>query len=169
MTSVGGGKPFGFGAVTIDVEPVLVQTARARYLGEAPQAPGLAEAVRSFRDQVPPPVSATWQALSHALTFGFVSDGLVWYPPGADGAKGTKEFDKSFEFFPRTVGLELKDKIRELVELPDAAASPEAQVLDSRAGERRKEQGRREQGRREQGAREQGAREQGRGRRDRRE
>jgi len=154
VTSVGGGKPFGFGAVTIDVEPVLVQTAQARYLGEAAKAPGKAEAVRAFRDQVPQPVSATWQALSHALTFGFVSDDLVWYPPGPDGEKGSAEFDKSFEFFPRTVGLELKDKIRELVELPDAAASPDAQVLDSRAGERRKEQG---------------GKEQGRGRRDRRE
>ena len=40
VTSVGGGKPFGFGAVSIDVEPVLVQTARARYLGEAAQVIG---------------------------------------------------------------------------------------------------------------------------------
>ena len=86
-------------------------------------------------------MSATWQALRHALTFGFVSDDLVWYPPGPDGAKGSEDFDKSFEFFPSTVGLELKDKIRDLVELPDAAASPGAQVLDSRAGERRKEPG----------------------------
>ena len=88
-------------------------------------------AVEAFRGQVPQPVSATWQALRHALTFGFVSDELVWYPPGPDGAKGSEEFDKSFEFFPRTAGLELKDKIRELVVLPDAAASPGAQVLDS--------------------------------------
>ena len=141
VTSVGGGKPFGFGAVTIDVERVLVQTARARYLGEAAHVADEAEAVRAFRDDVPQSVSATWQALRHALTFGFVSDDLVWYPPGPDGAKGSEDFDKSFEFFPRTVGLELKDKIRDLVELPDAAASPSAQVLDSRAGERRKEPG----------------------------
>ena len=70
-----------------------------------------------------------------------MSDELVWYPPGLEGAKGSEDFDKSFEFFPRTAGLELKDKVRELVELPDAAGLPEAQVLDSRAGERRKEQG----------------------------
>lgn len=154
VTSVGGGKPFGFGAVSIDVEPVLVQSAQARYLGKVMQAPGMAEAMRAFRDKVPQPVSATWQALSHALTFGFVSDELVWYPPGPDGAKGSEEFDKSFEFFPHTAGLELKESIRDLVALPDAAAPPGAQVLDSRAGERRKEQA---------------AREQGRGRRDRRE
>jgi RAMP superfamily len=154
VTSVGGGKPFGFGAVTIDVEPLSLRTAQARYLGEATEPPGVPDAVSTFRSRVPQPVSATWQALRHALTFGFVSDDLVWYPPGPDGAKGSEDFDKSFEFFPRTVGLELKDKIRDLVELPDAAAPPGAQVLDSRAGERRKEQE---------------AREQGRGRRDRRE
>jgi hypothetical protein len=94
---------------------------------------------------VPPPVPAGWQALQHALTFGFVPDELVWYPPGPDEAKGSEDYDKSFEFFPRTTGLELKDKVRELVELPDAAAPPDAQVLDSRAGERRKEQQSREQ------------------------
>jgi hypothetical protein len=154
VTSVGGGKPFGFGAVTVDVEPLSVQTAQARYLGVAAEAPGVADAVGVFRSRVPQPVSATWQALRHALTFGFVSDDLVWYPPGPDGAKGSEDFDKSFEFFPRTAGLELKDKVRDLVELPDAAAPPGAQVLDSRAGERRKEPG---------------AGEQGRGRRDRRE
>jgi CRISPR-associated protein (TIGR03986 family) len=154
VTSVGGGKPFGFGAVTVDVEPLSVQTARARYLGGAAAVPGVAAAVGVFRSRVPQPVSATWQALRHALTFGFVSDDLVWYPPGPDGAKGSEDFDKGFEFFPRTAGLELKDKVRDLVELPDAAAPPGAQVLDSRAGERRKEQG---------------AGEQGRGRRDRRE
>jgi hypothetical protein len=161
VSSVGGGKPFGFGAVTVDVEPVLVQTARVRYLGEAGPVPDQAEAVRAFREGVPPPVSAGWQALEHALTFGFVSDELVWYPPGLEGAKGSEDFDKSFEFFPRTAGLELKDKVRELVELPDAAAPPEAQVLDSRAGERRKEPG--------EGSREQrGAGDRGRGgRRDR--
>ncbi len=34
VTSIGGGKPFGFGSVTIDVKPVLLQTANQRYLGE---------------------------------------------------------------------------------------------------------------------------------------
>jgi CRISPR-associated protein (TIGR03986 family) len=145
VSSVGGGKPFGFGSVTVDVEPMLVQTARARYLGETETVPDPAEAVQAFRAEVPPPVSAGWQALQHALTFGFVSDELVWYPPSQDGAKGSEDYDKSFEFFPRTAGLELKDKVRELVELPDAAASRDAQVLDSRAGERRKEQAPRDQ------------------------
>ena len=161
VSSVGGGKPFGFGAVTVDVEPVLVQTARVRYLGEAGPVPDRAEAVQAFRTEVPSPVSAGWQALQHALTFGFVSDELVWYPPGPDEAKGSEDYDKSFEFFPRTAGLELKDKVRELVELPDAAAPRDAQVLGSRAGERRKEQESREQ----QGSGDRGRR----GRRDRSE
>ena len=52
------------------------------------------------------------------------SDDLVWYPPGPDGAKGDADFDHSFEFFARTSGLEFKDKVRDLVELPDAGGSP---------------------------------------------
>jgi hypothetical protein len=33
VISVGGGKPLGFGSVSIDIEPMLVQTAQVRYLG----------------------------------------------------------------------------------------------------------------------------------------
>lgn len=46
VTSVGGGKPFGFGSVNIDVEPELVQTARMRYLGEEGSVPSPEDAVR---------------------------------------------------------------------------------------------------------------------------
>lgn len=161
VISVGGGKPFGFGAVTIDVEPVLVQDAAARYLGERTSADSYwpVDAVRAFRAAVPPPVEATWPALRHALAFGFIADDLVWYPPGPGETKGSEDFDKSFEFFPRTVGLELKNEVRDLVTLPDAAKWSGDQVLDSRAGPRPKEPGSREPGNRAQN---------GRGRRNRR-
>ena len=49
MTGVGGGKPFGFGSVSIDVRPVTVQTAAMRYLGEAGEVPD----VRRGGDRVP--------------------------------------------------------------------------------------------------------------------
>lgn len=162
VISVGGGKPFGFGAVTIDVEPVLVQDAAARYLGERTSADSYwpVDAVRAFRAAVPPPVEATWPALRHALAFGFIADDLVWYPPGPGETKGSEDFDKSFEFFPRTVGLELKNEVRDLVTLPDAAKWSGDQVLDSRAGPRPKEPESREPGTRAQN---------GRGRRDRRD
>jgi CRISPR-associated protein (TIGR03986 family) len=154
--NLGGGKPFGFGAVTIDVEPELVQTARARYLGEdagqpgttEPESvqtartrhlgedaeqPGMTDAILAFRAKVPDDVRQTWRALEHALTFGFVADELVWYPPGGpEGtAKGAEEFDWSFEFFARTAGIELRDEKRQLVSLPEADGPPAAQVLDS--------------------------------------
>ncbi len=139
VTSVGGGKPFGFGAVSIDVTPELVQTARGRYLGRGEEAeedvPSATEAVGEFSARVPRPVSATWPALRNALTFGFIADDLVWYPPGS-GAKGDATFDRSFEFFSRTTGLTLAKKVRDLVPLPAADGPARSQVLDSAAGER---------------------------------
>jgi CRISPR-associated protein (TIGR03986 family) len=144
VSSLGGGKPFGFGAVTIDVEPEKVQTAAVRYLGENGQQPDQAEAVRAFDARVPEPVRRTWDALRHVLSFGFVPDGLVWYPPGtAPGAvKGDENFDKSFEFFGITTGIELKGEKRQLVALPDAADPAGAQVLDSRGDIQRQGRGR---------------------------
>lgn len=135
VTGVGGGKPFGFGSVSIDVRPVTVQTAAMRYLGAAGEIPDVTDAVTEFRAQGTRRAAATWPALRHALTLGFVSDDLVWYPPG-QGVKGNPEFDRSFEFFSRTTGLTLSKKVRDLVVLPDAAQPTAEQELDSAAGER---------------------------------
>src|SRR6185312_8619461 len=53
VTSVGGGKPFGFGSVIIDVKRVSLQTAAQRYLGEpGPEPPSEAEAVDAFLNAV---------------------------------------------------------------------------------------------------------------------
>ena len=138
VVSVGGGKPFGFGSVLIGAEPVRVQDARQRYLGESPQeqAPAPEEAVRAFRDAASPEVRATWQALRHALTFGFVADEDVWYPPG-DGQRGSEGYDKSFEFFALTNGLKLSEENRPLLRLPDAASGGTDQRMNSPAGQRR--------------------------------
>ncbi len=136
VTSVGGGKPFGFGAVSIDVEAERVHTAGGRYLARAQDVPAIPGAVQAFRAGVPHPVSATWAALRNALTFGFIADDLVWYPPGTKGAKGEADFDRSFEFFARTTGLALSQKVRDLVVLPPADGSAQSQRLDSAAGER---------------------------------
>jgi len=142
VTSVGGGKPFGFGAVTIDVKRVQVETASQRYLGDThPAVPDDAEAVKAFREKVPGQARGYWNALRNAITFGFVDDAMVWYPPGG-GDRGSEDYDKSFEFFAHTTGLRLSDGYRDLVVLPDAALPKDKQVLDSAAGEHR--QGRRE-------------------------
>ena len=84
---------------------------------------------------MPHAVTATWASLRNALALGFVPDGQVWYPPGTKGAKGDADFDRSFEFFSRTTGLRLREKVRDLVSLPPADAPAAGQVLDSRAGE----------------------------------
>ena len=135
VTSVGGGKPFGFGAVNIDVAVEWVQTAAFRYLGRGEPAPSIPEAMSAFRTSVPRQVTATWEALRHVLEFGFIPDSLVWYPPGP-GVKGDPDFDHSFEFFSRTTGLAFREKVHELTLLPLASVSSEGQVLDSTAGER---------------------------------
>jgi CRISPR/Cas system CSM-associated protein Csm3 (group 7 of RAMP superfamily) len=139
VTSVGGGKPFGFGSVLIDVKPLQVQTAAERYLGESElvqQPPTVSEALTTFRAAVPPNVSKTWTALQHALEFKFIDDAKVWYPPGT-GRPGDESYDRSYEFFSHTTGLELSDKIRKLTNLPDAAGPAAGQELNSADGEER--------------------------------
>lgn len=137
VLSVGGGRPFGFGSVRIDVEPVLVQAAGERYLGEsAAEPPTPQEAVRAFRDAVRADISANWQALRHALTFGFVADKDVWYPPGG-GVRGDEDYDKSFEFFGVTNGLRLSQETRPMLSLPDPEAGSEQQILRSPPGQQR--------------------------------
>ncbi len=148
VTSVGGGKPFGFGSVTIDVERDSLQTAAQRYLGEpGPQPPGDAEAVEAFLDAAPEAARVSWPALRHALEFGFIDDAKVWYPPGS-GNRGEADYDKSFEFFSHTTGLRMQgDRYRDLVVLPDAAESAARQELDSASGEHggpRQQQGQRD-------------------------
>jgi CRISPR-associated protein (TIGR03986 family) len=128
VTSVGGAKPFGFGAVRIDVEPESVQTAGTRYLGEEGAATSPAEAVREFAEGVPVTVRRNWVSLRHALTSGYVADDLVWYP-AVKGEKGSKAFDESFEFFAETNGVKLKNRDKKLVELPRADQDPGDQVI----------------------------------------
>lgn len=135
VTSVGGARPFGFGAVYIDIEEdpgPLAQTARMRYLGEDGDTVSAAEAVRAFHQEVATQayrgVYRSWASLRHALTFGYVSDDLVWYP-AVKGQKGEKAFDESFEFFAETNGVKLKNRDKKLVELPKASGSPGDQVI----------------------------------------
>jgi CRISPR/Cas system CSM-associated protein Csm3 (group 7 of RAMP superfamily) len=143
VTSVGGGKPFGFGSVEITVKPAVVQTAAQRYLAQDAAAPGAGEAMRAFRAAVPDRARAGWPALRHAIEFGFIDDSKVWYPPGA-GERGSQDYDKSFEFFARTNGVRLSDGYRDLVVLPDASLPAAKQEVDSTAGEHREHREHRE-------------------------
>lgn len=128
VTSIGGAKPFGFGAVNVEVDAESMQTAGMRYLGQDGTVTPPEGALSEFASEVPDTVRRSWPRLRHALTFGYVSDDLVWYP-AAKGEKGSKEFDESFEFFAETTGAKLDNRDKPLVQLPDAAGSPEEQVI----------------------------------------
>ena len=133
VTSVGGGKPFGFGSVQVEVTEDTVQTARGRYLGDdADATPTRKEAVRAFLTAAPHEARQNWTALRHALAFGFVDDADVWYPAG-DGRRGDEDYDKSFEFFARTNGLKFSEGRPEqpLVPLPDASEGKRKQKLST--------------------------------------
>jgi CRISPR-associated protein (TIGR03986 family) len=139
VLSVGGGKPFGFGSVEIDVDPASVQGTKERYLGESDDTriPEPDEAVRAFREAVPDDARTnSWRALRHALAFGFVNDEDVWYPTGG-GRRGDEDYDKSFEFFALTNGLRYGENHddHDLVPLPDAAKGRAAQKITSPAGQ----------------------------------
>ncbi len=95
--------------------------------------------MKAFRVKVPDQDRGQWKALRNAVTFGFVDDAKVWYPPGG-ADRGSEDYDKSFEFFAHTTGLRLADGYRDLVVLPDAALPADKQVLDSAAGEHRQRQ-----------------------------
>lgn len=129
VASVGGGKPFGFGAVNVKVTPELVQSGASRYFGEPVDGPSVAAAVEEFRDEAPPAAFAQWKRVRRVLTYGYVPDDLVWYP-AFQGSKGDEDYDKSFEYFARHNGLSQEDGTdHPLGELPDALLPPADQVI----------------------------------------
>ncbi len=125
VTSLGGGKPFGFGAVTVDVRLVRLDSAGSRYLGQQPPPREIADLVKDFVDTAD---HTGWPALRAALTFGRVPNDSVWYPPGP-GEPGDESFDRGFEFWQRSAGSTMSREIRPLVELPPVTAP--TQQLDS--------------------------------------
>jgi hypothetical protein len=151
VTSVGGGKPFGFGAVTMDVRLERVETAASRYLGADEPVPTLEGCVSAFRgagpavevaevgaDGVSEPrrdpgtvteVALTaWPSIRNVLTLDYVDDAQVWYPPG-EGARGTAEYDRGFDFWKRSTGITVEGEERALVCLPSPAQPAAEQVL----------------------------------------
>jgi hypothetical protein len=124
VTSVGGGKPFGFGAVCVDVRIERLEGAGSRYLGQPPVRHDIAALVAGFGAGVDP---QTMSELAAVLTLGAVSDDLVWYPPGS-GVKGSESFDQGFDFWQRSAGVVMSREVRPLVSLP---APNKPQVLRS--------------------------------------
>ncbi len=151
VTSIGGGKPFGFGAVTMQVRLDRVDSAATRYVGADEPVPTLEGCVAAFRgaDEAAPvtevgpegptaphrdpgtvtaAAAAAWPAVRNVLTLDYVDDAQVWYPPG-EGTRGSAEYDRGFDFWKRSAGIVVEGEERALVGLPSPAAPPGEQVL----------------------------------------
>ena len=93
VTSLGGGKPFGWGAVTTDITDLHLSTARGRYVDEEDvNRPGVTDLVQAFRQNCGPAGWAddgSWESLHAVLQFGRFGDGVVWYPPGETQYSGS--------------------------------------------------------------------------------
>ncbi len=118
--TVGGGRPFGFGACTAEVELAVSQTAAQRWAkGEGGQLT-LEAAVEAFKASQPV-AESTWSALAKACTFDAVAGERVWYPPGASWEHvGSQRFDEGYTFWRTSIGID-QNPPKPLVQLPDVA------------------------------------------------
>lgn len=126
-SSLGGGKPFGWGAVRADLSDLEIWRGADRYLGRGPAELTVDQAVAAFRDSVKPAAAeerwaddSAWSAIRAALTLGRFGDAEVWYPPG--NAQTEDQADKVFEFWAGSSGQEHGGP---LGRLPHADALPD--------------------------------------------
>lgn len=135
---LGGGKPFGFGALETTVQLDRLESAGSRYGAEDAPRHTVQDAVAAFVADVPPALhERVWPALSAVLTLDHVQPRRVWYPPGTswaghrpDDPNAIKSFDDGFEFWKNTRGERLRQaRSRPLLPLPDPAAGDAAQQL----------------------------------------
>lgn len=123
VTSIGGGRPFGWGAVSPRVSELTIESALERYLGhnDSP-APTVEDCVNSYRVAATEAAAAEgWPSVQRILTLNppGVSDGDVWYPPSRQaGARGSAEYDQGFDFWQGTSGWRLTKSDRPLQSLP---------------------------------------------------
>lgn len=105
VASVGGGKPFGFGAATTHVQVTSAQNAKSRYLGATSRSVSIDEAVLAFRGAVAHQARQGWPSLRRLLTLDAVNNSDVWYPIGT-GQRGTESYDEAFDFWQASSGRE---------------------------------------------------------------
>jgi len=136
VISVGGGRPFGWGAVTADITGFYASTAKQRYLGaDAEQSTDGQPAmpltmdicVAAYRGVAAARNTAEWALLTKLLTVNpeGVQDAHVWYPPNPTGRhqRGSAKYDEGFAFWQRTSGFRLTNQPnRPLQSLPNPAA-----------------------------------------------
>lgn len=125
---LGGGRPFGWGAVTARIagDTFVVETATSRYLGGDDQpVPSLADCVAAFAGTAP---VAGRTELQHLLTLDYVADADVHYPADLDDPFG----EPTFDFWTNTRGQRADGRERPLTSLPSAALPPAQQKMNLR-------------------------------------
>ena len=115
VTSVGGGRPFGWGAVSMKVNGFMAWSAKARYSSVesreddassvTSQASCVTAYIASLGQPMPSWLSTLHEELTKALTLNAVADSDVWYPANTSYTRGTPEYDAAFDFWKRTSGI----------------------------------------------------------------
>ena len=121
---LGGGRPFGLGAVDVVQLELSLESPESRYRGaEAPAFP-VVDLINKFADKTPEGIRATWPHLAAVLDVGHVNPDRIWYPPGKKWSvqeHDSKGFDDPFEFFKQKSGMWTADQDRTLPVLPPPA------------------------------------------------
>lgn len=121
VSSIGGGRPFGFGSIAVRVDLSGIHGATERYLGsddEVRPDVTVATAVEAFTASVDDSIrSEVWPQLRSALTLGRIDDHAVWYPHGR-GSRGDQSYDEGFMFWRKSSGVSTGGKDTLMVSLP---------------------------------------------------
>lgn len=121
VTSIGGGKPFGWGAVSTAISDFTAADAPRRYLGVPSSGPTVEECLTAYTESMAEtPAAAAWTALGRVLTLNpqGVGDGDVWYPPKPGTRRDNPDHDEGFRFWQETVGVQVRTKRHPLQSLP---------------------------------------------------
>jgi hypothetical protein len=127
--TVGGGRPFGFGACSTEIELAVAQTAAQRW-GQGEDSDLTAEAAVIAFKSSKPVTEPTWPALTKACTFDAVQADRIWYPPGASWDQvGTRSFDEGYNFWRTSIGL-AQNPPKPLVQLPDVLSKEQSLPIE---------------------------------------
>lgn len=141
-THLGGGKPFGLGAVTATIHDPQVRTVAARYTGEGeaedPAAWRWSDDDRTTLAARVGDMERVHEAAAKVMARHGLGDDeeLVSYPITTSwGNYNRPEFQRSFEFFQKSSGERLKDHEAPYVVLPDLNEVARGKTPTAKSGE----------------------------------